>query len=91
MLITITKNNGEFDILMEHDLMKGSGRDADLMTAFNSVAPRFAHTTRIPIASIEDDKAFIETWLNDLELQGKVMIQEGMPTRYGTKDMKLWT
>lgn len=91
MLITITKSNGKFDVLMEHGLMKGSGRDADLMTAFNSVAPYFAQAARTPIASIEPDKAFIETWLNDLELQGKVMIQEFMPPRYGTKDMKLWT
>ena len=91
MIIMITKTNGKFDVLMEHDLMKGSGRDSDLMTAFNLVAPRFAEATRVPIPSIEDDKAFIETWLDDLKISGKVIIQNGMPPRYGTKDMKLWT
>jgi len=51
MKITLTKPN-EFEVLMEHESMKASAKDADLLTAFNLIAPRFAEATRQKIPQL---------------------------------------
>jgi len=83
MKITITKPN-EFEVLMEYDLMKAHARDADLLAAFDSIAPRFSEATRQKIDPLTPQQVKDITAHLTHQTNWQVVIAAGI-THYGKK------